>query len=42
MVPHDTSITVLLWHGTTMVALSGAAGVFGTSVLKWKLSRRAA
>jgi hypothetical protein len=42
MVPHDTSITVLLWHGTTVLALSCAAGVFGTSVLKWKLSWHAA
>jgi hypothetical protein len=42
MVPHDTSITVLLWHGTTALALACGAGVVGTSVLDWKLSRRAA
>jgi hypothetical protein len=40
--PHDTSITVLLWHGTTVLALSCAAGVLGTSVLPWKLLWRAA
>ena len=36
--PHDTSITVLLWHGTTVLAVCGAAGVLGTSVLKWPSS----
>jgi hypothetical protein len=33
--PHETSITVLLWHGTTVLALCGVAGLLGTSVLKW-------
>lgn len=36
--PHDTSITVLLWHGTTVIALCGVAGLLGTSVLKWTWS----
>ena len=36
--PHDTSITVLLWHGTTVLALCGMAGLLGTSVLKWTWS----
>lgn len=36
--PHDTSITVLLWHGTLVVGLCGVAGVLGTSVLKWTWS----
>jgi len=35
---HDTSITVLLWHGTTVLALCGAAGLLGTSLLKWTWS----
>jgi hypothetical protein len=32
---HDTSLTVLLWHATTVLALCGAAGLLGTSLLKW-------
>jgi len=35
---HDTSITVLLWHGTTVLALCGGAGLLGTSLLKWTWS----
>jgi hypothetical protein len=35
---HDTSITVLVWHGTTVLALCGAAGLLGTSLLKWTWS----
>jgi hypothetical protein len=33
--PHDTSITVLLWHGTTVLVLCGVAGVLGSSTLTW-------
>jgi hypothetical protein len=35
---HDTSLTVLLWHGTTVMALCVAAGLLGTSLLKWTWS----
>ena len=36
--PHDSSLTVLVWHGTSVLALCGVAGVLGTSVLKWSWS----
>jgi hypothetical protein len=36
--PHDSSITVLLWHGTTVLGLCGVGGLLGTSVLKWTWS----
>lgn len=35
---HDSSMTVLLWHGTTLLLLCVTAGVLGTSVLKWTSS----
>lgn len=35
---HDTSMTVLLWHGTTVLALCGAAGLLGPSLMKWTWS----
>lgn len=34
--PHDTSVTVLLWHGTTLVLLCALAGWAGKAVLRWK------
>ena len=33
---HDTSTTVLLWHGTTLLLVCVLAGVLGKAVLKWK------
>jgi hypothetical protein len=36
--PHDTSMIVLLWHGTTVLALCGVAAMLGRSVLKWPSS----
>jgi hypothetical protein len=33
--PHDTGITVLLWHGTTVLVLCGVAGMLGSSILTW-------
>jgi hypothetical protein len=35
--PHDTSFTVLLWHGATIVSLCGLGSVLGPSMLKWTL-----
>jgi hypothetical protein len=35
--PHDTSVTVLLWHGTTLVLLCAGAAWFGSRVLRWTL-----
>lgn len=35
---HDTSMTVLLWHGSTLLLLCVAAGALGTSVLQWTSS----
>jgi hypothetical protein len=34
---HDTSLTVLVWHGATVLAAAVVSGVLGTSVLKWRL-----
>ena len=38
--PHDTSLTVLLWHGTSILAVTAVAGLLGSSVLKWKRPAR--
>jgi hypothetical protein len=35
--PHDTSVTVLLWHGSTLLLVCTIAGWFGSRVLRWKL-----
>jgi hypothetical protein len=33
--PHDTSVTVLLWHGLSVSILTGLAWLFGAYVMKW-------
>ena len=35
---HDSSVTVLLWHGTLALAITTAAAFLGTSMLKWRVS----
>jgi len=33
--PHESTLTVLLWHGTLALLLCGFAALLGTSVLNW-------
>jgi hypothetical protein len=35
MRPHESTLTVLLWHGTLALVLCGIAALLGTSVLNW-------
>jgi hypothetical protein len=35
--PHATSVTVLLWHGTTVLLVCGLVGALGASVLRWNV-----
>ena len=32
---HDSSVTVLLWHGTSALVIAGVAALLGSSILKW-------